>query len=100
MQSVRKRAGVMAVHLAVPVRASSGVDVELAPQAVHLPLEVAVLDFGREPAAAAAQVEVPEHHAPEMREVRDGRCAVTRRTEERDRADDDYEVPRRYRKQH
>ena len=39
--------GPPSVDLAVPVGTPAGVDVELAPQPIHLPLQVAVLDFAR-----------------------------------------------------
>ena len=83
-----KRRCVMSVHLAVPIRSTARVHVELAAEAIHLPLQIAVFDFRRQPASTALEVEIAEDQPAQMRRMRDaaGRGKV------RERADDDDEI--------
>src|SRR4051812_33988732 len=79
------------VDLAVPVGPTAGVHVELSAEAIHLPLQVPVFEFGGEPAAAALQVEVAENQPTEVRCMRH----AAGRREVRQRADDNDEIFRR-----
>src|SRR6188508_2047395 len=92
--SVWKRNCVMSVHLAVPIRSTARVHVELAAEPIHLPFQVAILEFGGQAAAAAPEEEVAEDQPAKVRGV----CDTTRRRKIRQRADDDDEVFRRNRK--
>src|SRR6185369_2386760 len=61
----------MSVHLAVPIRSTARVHVELTAKPIHLPLQVTVFEFRRQPAATTLQVEVAEDQSTEMRSVGD-----------------------------